>query len=71
MLDEDNPTCSSDRFSIFAKFQNSMVGYLGVERTLLSMSTCGHGWAGMRQEVVAWISERVENQVAKTSQLGG
>jgi hypothetical protein len=57
MLDEDNPTCSSDRFAIFAKFHNSMVGHLGVERTLQAMSKCGHGWAGMRQEVTAWISE--------------
>jgi len=30
---------------------------LGVERTLQAMSKCGHGWAGMRQEVTAWISE--------------
>jgi hypothetical protein len=57
ILDEDNPTCSSDRFAIFAKFHNSMVSHLGVERTLQAMSKCGHGWAGMRQEVTAWISE--------------
>ena len=43
MLDEDNPTCSSDRFAIFAKFHNSMVGHLSVERTLQAMSKCGYG----------------------------
>ena len=34
MLDEDNPTCSRDRFAILSKFHNSMVDHLGFELTL-------------------------------------
>ena len=36
------------RHEVFARYHNSIVGYLGVERTSKAMSLGGHSWAGMR-----------------------
>ena len=36
---------------------NSIVGHLGVEHTLQTISLGGHSWAGIRQSVSNWIGE--------------
>ena len=46
-----------ERHEVFARYHNSIVGHLGVERTLKAMSLGGHSWAGMRQNVKKWIGE--------------
>ena len=35
------------RHEVFARYHNSIVGHLGVERTLKAMSLGGHSWHGM------------------------
>ncbi len=44
-----------ERHEVFARCHKSIVGHLGVERTLKAMSLGGHSWAGMRQNVKKWI----------------
>jgi hypothetical protein len=46
-----------ERFNIFSRFHNSMIGHFGITRTLKAMSKAGHGWRGMRSDVTGWISE--------------
>ena len=46
-----------ERHEVFARYHNSNVGHLGVERTLKAMSLGGHAWAGMRQNIKKWIGE--------------
>ena len=46
-----------EKYGIFARFHNSIVGHLGAERTLKAVSLGGHGWSGMRQDIVQMISE--------------
>ena len=46
-----------ERHGVFARYHNSIVGHLGVERTSKAMFLGGHSWAGMRQNVKTWIGE--------------
>ena len=46
-----------ERHEVFARYYNSIVDHLGVERTLKAMSLGGHAWAGMRQNIKKWIGE--------------
>ena len=44
----------SSKYMKSLKDINSIVGHLGVERTLKALSLGGHSWAGMRQSVKKW-----------------
>ena len=46
-----------ERHEVFARYHNSIVGHLSVERTLKAMSLGGHSWARMKQNVKNWIGE--------------
>ena len=46
-----------EKRGIFARYHNSIVSHLGIERTLKALSLGGHGWAGMRQDVTRIIPE--------------
>jgi len=46
-----------ERHEVFARYHDSIMGHLGVERTLMAMSFRGHAWTGMRQNVSNWIGE--------------
>ena len=46
-----------DKHGIFARYHNSIVGHLGAERTLKTLSLGGHGWSVMRRDIVWMISE--------------
>ena len=43
-----------ERHEVFARYHDSIVGHLGVERTLKAMSLGGHSWAWMCQNVANW-----------------
>jgi len=46
-----------DKHGIFARYHNSIVGHLGVERTLKALIFEGHGGAGMHRDIIRMISE--------------
>ena len=46
-----------EKHGVFSRYHNSIVGHLGVERTLNAMSVGGHAWVGMRKNVSQWICE--------------
>jgi len=50
----------AEKCDIFARYQNSIVGHLEVDRTLKALSLGGHVWAGMRRDVTQMISEYSE-----------
>ena len=41
----------SERFEIFAKYHNSIVGHFGIGNTLKAMSLGGQQWKGMQKDV--------------------
>ena len=62
-----------ERHEVFARYHNSVMGNLGVERTLKVMSFGGHSWAGMRQNVKKWdwrVWDMSEDQVSTITRLG-
>ena len=46
-----------EKHEVLSRYHNSIVGHLGVERTLKAMSLGGHAWVGMRKNVSQWIGE--------------
>ena len=40
-----------EKHEVFSRYHNSIVGHLGVERTLMAMSLGGDAWVGMRKNV--------------------
>ena len=42
---------------VFPRNHNSIVGHLGADSTLKALSLGGHGWVGMRRDIVRMISE--------------
>ena len=59
--DEECPSLEekelSERFEIFSKYHNSIVGHFGIGNTLKAMSLGGQQWKGMIKDVTKWIEE--------------
>ena len=59
--DEDNDVLEdkdlNERFEIFSKYHNSIVGHFGIGNTLKAISLGGQQWKGMRKDVIKWIEE--------------